>query len=213
MTRVVKQANALRKLVGDDCPDAVFDAGLGCGRETIFFHEWWPDASIFGFEPHHNSRERLEESIGEFVEIFPNAISNVSHETVKFHKRRGNRFASSIFSRGHRKDKTYEVETRTFDWLDNERGPFNKILLWLDCEGAEVLALEGAAGLLSRGAIKWINVEMRKIEGDRPGVAVQSETHKLLIDAGFIHDRDLAVFSAGNGYDSTYYHESVKPNV
>lgn len=213
MTRVVRQSNELRKLIGDAVPDAVFDAGLGCGRECGLFHEWWPDIPIFGFEPHEGSLERLRESVGGFIEIFPYAVSDKTHQTVEFHKRQGNRYASSMFSRSHKRDATIKVQTRTFDWLDRIRGPFENILLWLDCEGAEVLGLNGASGLLSRNAIKWINVEMRTVAGNRPGSAIHSETHNLLTDAGFVHVKDLARFSKGVGFDSIYYHESVTSHV
>lgn len=50
--------------------------------------------------------------------------------------------------------------TVTWDGLDQQYGPFEDAILWMDIEGSELEALWGARGILERGSILLINVEL-----------------------------------------------------
>lgn len=52
------------------------------------------------------------------------------------------------------------VEARTLDDLSIEFGPFEKSVLWIDIEEAELECLHGATSLLKSGAIRLINAEI-----------------------------------------------------
>lgn len=51
------------------------------------------------------------------------------------------------------------VETTTVDTLDGLYGPFRNCVLWLDIEGWEGKALEGARGLFEREDVLLVNLE------------------------------------------------------
>lgn len=52
------------------------------------------------------------------------------------------------------------VGTLTLDYLDSLVGPFRDVLLWLDIEGAEWRALQGARQLFTDGKIIAVNLEV-----------------------------------------------------
>lgn len=53
------------------------------------------------------------------------------------------------------------VPSVTWDYLDSVHGPFEDAILWMDIEGSELEALQGAAGLLARNAVMLVNVELQ----------------------------------------------------
>lgn len=53
------------------------------------------------------------------------------------------------------------VKAVTWDSLDVEHGPFEEAVLWMDIETHELEAVRGARGLLERGAIVLVNLEMQ----------------------------------------------------
>lgn len=72
------------------------------------------------------------------------------------------------------------VSAFTLDDLDATHGPFDDAVLWLDIEGSELKALQGAAALLASGRVLLINVEVC----DRTPDATASIT-ALLTAAGY----------------------------
>ena len=57
------------------------------------------------------------------------------------------------------------VPSVTWDYLDLVYGPITNAILWMDIERSEYKALQGARGLLERGAILLINVEEMSSHG------------------------------------------------
>src|SRR5215212_3438109 len=53
-------------------PSVILDIGSNIGSSILFFHEQFPDAHIFGFEPHPDSFQVLEKNVGRLpsVQIF-----------------------------------------------------------------------------------------------------------------------------------------------
>ncbi len=91
------------------------------------------------------------------------------------------------------------VKTTTLDQLDRMYGRFKDAILWLDIEGMELRALQGAIGLLRRKAVRLINVEIRLDSEETVGAAIK----ELLTSQGFYEvfhwDRQ-----SGNHYDAIY---------
>jgi hypothetical protein len=58
--------------------------------------------------------------------------------------------------------KRYKVEAITLDQADQIFGCQNDILLWMDIEGAELMALKSAPKLMQSKRVKYINLEVRE---------------------------------------------------
>ncbi len=161
-------------------PDCIFTVGLGHGGEIGQLEEVWPDAKYFACEPHPGL---INNAIGQYPgTLFPFAIGREDGETTLYHKRR-HICGSSLFNRRMRGDKKITVQRRTLDSLLRDHGPFGEyILLWLDCEGSELDALDGGEKFLD--SVPWINLEM-SVRPVRPGWPDHFQVHSFLSKAGF----------------------------
>src|SRR5438477_2764910 len=57
-------------------PKVILDIGCNIGASTIYFHEQFPDAQIFGFEPHPDTFCVLEKNVADLpgVRVFNNGL-------------------------------------------------------------------------------------------------------------------------------------------
>lgn len=76
-----------------------------------------------------------------------------------------------------------EVLTVTLDYLDQQYGPFEDAVVWMDIEGSELRALQGASRLIASGRVMLWNIEMlSRVPGMMDGVP------KLLKDYQAVKD-------------------------
>ena len=122
-------------------PKIVLDIGSNIGASIIYFHRQFPEAKIFGFEPHPDTFRILQENVSHLrgVRIFnyglgatPQRIA-VRADKVNF---------GAFNTRGRFKDRGYpaapvECEVRRLDNVLNEIGIAQVDLIKIDCEGAE----------------------------------------------------------------------------
>jgi FkbM family methyltransferase len=143
-------------------PEAMFDIGVGPKSEYLTLGRRYPNMKIYGFEP---CRVRFERLVPKFPGILmPYAAWDENAELKLHRKTKDAKFgdAPTIFNQGRNKLKISEsVSARTLDWLDDQLGNLDRILLWMDIEGAEMKALMGATRMLKDQRIKWLNLEVR----------------------------------------------------
>src|SRR6266446_7227067 len=122
-------------------PKIILDIGSNIGASIIYFHRQFPDASIFGFEPHPDTFRILQENVAHLrgVTIFNYGLGAtrqriaVSADKVNF----GAFSTGGLFKdRGH-PAATVECEVRRLDDVLREIGIAQVDLIKIDCEGAE----------------------------------------------------------------------------
>ena len=122
-------------------PKIILDIGSNIGASIIYFHRQFPDASIFGFEPHPDTFRILHENVAHLrgVTIFNYGLG-VTHQAIAV---RADKVNFGAFSTGGRfKDRGHpsapvECEVRRLDDVLREIGIARVDLIKIDCEGAE----------------------------------------------------------------------------
>lgn len=147
--------------------DLVVQVGVGtCHQEVDVLREQWPDVRLIGFEPHHRIVESIRGSYpGDLHEL---AITN-SVGTALLNDKRHHIDGSTLFPIADQPTcSQLEVKTSTLDELSSSFGicAYDRVLLWLDCEGSELNALKGASKFLE--TVDVINIEMGASSPDWP---------------------------------------------
>ncbi len=122
-------------------PKIILDIGSNIGASIIYFHEKFPGANIFGFEPHPDTFRILQQNAGDLhgVTVFNYGLGArnqriaVPADQVNF---------GAFNTRGSFKDRGYpaapvECEIRRLDEVLRELGIAQVDLIKIDCEGAE----------------------------------------------------------------------------
>lgn len=198
---IVQVAEALNWI-----PDIVYQAGVGLNcQEVDVMRECWPDVKFVGFEPHPDTFRSL--SLKYPGVLVQTAVGSTTGYGTLYAKRR-HRDGSSL-ARLYVTDKDpsfdeIQVQVRTLDEIVGR--PTGKILLWLDCEGWELQALQGATRFIQ--SVDVINVELTGAkQGD--GWSDMADVHTWLLQREFFalvhHTQRLC---AGQ-VDSVY----VKPHL
>lgn len=122
-------------------PKVILDIGSNIGASIIYFHRRFPDAKIYGFEPHPDTFRILQKNVGQTagVAIFNYGLGGSQGRVAA----RADEVNYGAFStRGVFKDRghpamTVECEVRRLDDVLRELGIAQIDLLKIDCEGAE----------------------------------------------------------------------------
>ncbi len=152
----------------------VFDLGAHDGFYSEQVKRLFPDAQVYAVEPHPESFRRLKKRAEQFhFTAIDVAIGNRSGpmELFDYNGRAGTVFAStyeksfellypSVTTAG---TSAWKASMTTLDDLAGRLGVERISFLKIDVEGDEIAALEGAKGLISRGAIDMIQFELSLI--------------------------------------------------
>ena len=122
-------------------PRIILDIGSNIGASILYFHQQFPDAKIFGFEPHPDTFRVLEKNVADLngVKVFnyglgaANQRMAINADDVNF---------GAFNTRGVFKDRGFpaapvECEVRRLDDVLRELGIAQVDLIKIDCEGAE----------------------------------------------------------------------------
>ena len=200
MTQLVFQrfARIAHDLLGEGVRTIV-EAGARDCSETLDFHHAFPGARIFAFECNPATLPACRSAVKglERVRLIEKAVSD-REGTVRFYPTdpartitkhaHGNPGASSLFrAREDYPHETYvqneiEVECTTLGRLMREENVASIDLLWMDIQGAELLALKGLGERLR-------NVKLIHLEGEfipiYEGQPLLADVHRLLHAHGF----------------------------
>jgi FkbM family methyltransferase len=122
-------------------PKVIVDIGSNIGASIIYFHRQFPDAKIFGFEPHPDTFRILEKNVAQLpgVTVFNYGLGATNQRVAV----RADEVNFGAFNtRGHFKDRGFpatpvECEVRRLDDVLREIGIAQVDLIKIDCEGAE----------------------------------------------------------------------------
>jgi FkbM family methyltransferase len=122
-------------------PKLILDIGSNIGASILYFHEKFPEAKIFGFEPHPDTFRILEKNVAHLpgVRVFNYGFGATQQRVVV---RADNVNFGAFNTRGQFKDRGHpaapvECEVRRLDEVLRELGIAQVDLIKIDCEGAE----------------------------------------------------------------------------
>jgi FkbM family methyltransferase len=144
--------------------DIVLDVGSHTGFYALLAARQRPEARIIAVEPDSYNVAALRENIraaGTHVELVARAASDRSGRAV-FHQNLGTVGSSLVERTGTGPIRVVEAETTTIDEVVGSEPP-GTVLLKLDVEGAECLALAGAERTLHAAAAVTAIVELNPL--------------------------------------------------
>ena len=122
-------------------PKIILDIGSNIGASIIYFHEKFPDAKIFGFEPHPDTFRILEKNVAQLpgVTVFNYGLGATNQRLTA---RADDVNFGAFNTRGDFKDRGFpaapiQCEVRRLDGVLRENGIAQVDLIKIDCEGAE----------------------------------------------------------------------------
>lgn len=154
----------------------IFDIGSRDCKQSIEFYKTFPKAKIYAFECNPNTLDLCEKNIIPYkdrITLIKGAVCDydgsitfypINQEKTKTSWDDGNPGASSLFkSNGKYPHETYvqdEITTNChrLDTIMNKCNIPNVDIIWMDLQGAELLALKGLGDKLS--SVKYIHTEV-----------------------------------------------------
>jgi FkbM family methyltransferase len=122
-------------------PKIILDIGSNIGASILYFHRQFPDANIFGFEPHPDTFRILQKNVAHLrgVTVFNYGLGAI-HQRIAVCADKVNFGAFTTHSgfhyRGH-PATAVECQVRRLDDVLREIGVSQVDLNKIDCEGAE----------------------------------------------------------------------------
>jgi 2-O-methyltransferase len=175
----------------------ILDIGANDGGTSFMFHQLFPEARLFGFEPDPRALERFKQRLLRFPTfaqrcmVFTCAVGNADGK-LTFHMSGGQNpdaAAASICPgewdlsgslckpKEHLKDnpwctfdKTVTVDSVRLDTWSNQVGRGLIDLIWADVRGAEGMLIEGARETLSRTRFFHTEYHNREVYEGQPGL-------------------------------------------
>lgn len=139
-------------------PEWLVLGGPADGDEAQCCLRQWPEIRIIGVEPnHHMVMWQMKHDWPVEARLIPAALSNYRGQGQMRHDPLHPRCDSFMMERS---GIVTQVDVLTIDSLDGEYGPVSQAILWLDVEGHELEALQGAQALIDRDGILAIYVEL-----------------------------------------------------
>ena len=149
----------------------VFDVGANVGDMVQAYRTMFPGAAIHAFEPFPDVHRRLAARFASDPQVRPHQAAVAEDAgTRRFHVNEAHQTnslfplnpteAARAMAGAPDSSRIIEVPTVTLDGFCAREGIAAIDLLKMDIQGGEGLALEGAAGLLSRRAVRLICLEV-----------------------------------------------------
>lgn len=201
-------------------PRIVIMGGVGAASEEIVVmrEEWKDSFELYGFEPSKRVFDKIKDTFPGILK--PYGLWNSCCEKTLYTKK-GWMDGSSLFmsnaDQNEREGETVRCITLDsyFDQFVNrhqdQTPPFDKIALWLDCEGSELQVLQGGTKLLDK--VDVLNVEMTCVPRGN-NWSKPRDVHKLLESYGFRQAYIHTIRPCIGQYDCIYLSNNVyKPEM
>ena len=170
----------------------ILEAGAHIGRDTIKMAQQWPNAIIHAFEPIPYLFEELKKNTAHFANIhrYNVALSNESG-FASFYQSGGRSTATSslLVPTGYLKEhptttfETISVPTITLDQWAKKNNISHVDFMWLDMQGAELLALQAGINLLKSVKAIYCEVSFQERYENNP---LSSTIKNWLGERGFL---------------------------
>lgn len=149
-------------------PKVILDIGSNIGTSILFFHEQFPAAKIYGFEPHPETFRILQMNVGSIpsVEVFNYALGATDAKiSVMFDGADFSRFMAKVEDADWCSPvSSTECQMKHAGEVMKNLGVTNVDLIKIDCEGAEYDVLSALPDEMLRHC-KWIAGEMHDVSG------------------------------------------------
>jgi FkbM family methyltransferase len=142
-------------------PGALYDIGVGPKSEWKVLGDFYKNMSIFGVEANPDMCKEILNSGFNGVLLNKAVSPHPGHIELRLYRSDG-LDASMLQIDGRPVSKKYSIPTITLDEADSIFGFKDNVILWMDIEGAELMALQSGDNLLKSGRVKWINLEVRE---------------------------------------------------
>jgi FkbM family methyltransferase len=144
-------------------PKVILDIGSNIGASILFFHQQFPNAKIYGFEPHPETFRILQMNVGSIpsVEVFNYALGATDAKiSVEFDGADFSRFMAKVEGADWCGPLTpTDCQMKHAGELMKNLGVTQADLIKIDCEGAEYAVLTALPEEMLREC-KWIVGEM-----------------------------------------------------
>lgn len=184
----------------------IFEIGACEGEDTIKLRRKFPRSRVFAFEPLPKNIEIIKTHLDthaiDNVELFDIALSN-KNGTATFHVSSGhpddqpktddwdfgNKSSSLLPPKEHlnthkwmKFEQKISVKTQRLDEFCVENSVNHINFIYMDVQGAELMVLDGAGGMLSKIDIIWLEVEAIELYADQP---LKDDVEQFMQDNGF----------------------------
>lgn len=159
-------------------PSSIILCGVGRAQEIPVFRKLLPDTKLIGVDPRKTMYCDL-------LDVFVQAalVAERKGRLIRFYERAFHFDSSSLFPhRWSDRNLPRKVLTTTLDRVLRKYVGDGPVALWMDCEGAELLALRGGIRCLIRTQAVVCEVSVRRV---RRGAAHKAAVVEYLADAGF----------------------------
>ncbi len=163
---------AKKNILGSIEPGAIFDIGAHCGDTTAAYAKHFTESMIYSFEPFSDSYDKLKTRFrdNQMIKVYQQAISNRSGmmDFYSYAASAGN----SLLAGTNEAEKwvdwpdammlknVIKVRVASIDEFCRNEGIDRIMILKMDVQGGELLALEGAEEMLTKRAICLIYSEL-----------------------------------------------------
>lgn len=203
----------------------IFEFGARYGEDSVEFAKRYSNANIYSFECNENTLEQCKQNTSIFPNIIltPKAVSD-NNGIITFYPidkdktittwEDGNQGASSLLKASGKYEVEQYVQKETqiqcirLDSFMKEHNIPSIDILWMDIQGAELMALKGLGSRLSDVHVIQCEVEMIEIYNEQP---LFKEIKKHLVSHGF----RFMGFSSKSKYsgDAIFIHkDNLTPN-
>ncbi len=152
--------------------------GPADAREAQTARELWPSIKIVGVEPNIEAVYWQHDHGWPEGSLLLYAALGKENGSIKVDSPAGALRSTRVAVEGG--SECTRVPAFTWDYLDHVHGPFQDAVLWMDIECHELEAIQGAVGILERGAVILVNVEMQTVVADK-----NTEIDRILTGCGF----------------------------
>lgn len=181
MAQTISQEERICEFIPTERPPGyLYDIGVGSQSEYATLAKHYPKMKIVGLEPCPITFKNL-------ITKFPGLLLPYGvwqEETnLDLYFSKTSLDAASVFAIG--REQNVKIHARTLDSIDEQLGCPEDILLWMDVEGSELMALKGAVKLLQSRRVRWINLAVRDKWTGGTKACIKQEIDEFLIQFGY----------------------------
>lgn len=189
----------------------IFDIGACEGEDSIRLKKRFPNSAVYTFEPLPENCKKVRNNFTRYgltdETLFQIALSDTDG-SADFHVSSGhpdnlpqvegwdygNKSSSLLPPKEHKKthpwikfDKKINVKTKRLDTFCSEQAIDKIDFIYIDVQGAELMVLEGAGGMLENIGAVWMEVEAVELYKGQP---LKTDVEKFMDEYGFERIKD-----------------------